>query len=73
MTEKEHIVHLRAALRRAAGVIDQMHKSILNEQGVVASEPNGEAVIALANAHMDPGEDWGRACSAARAMLTDHN
>lgn len=69
ITRDEHIAELRSALRRAAGVIDQMHKSLLHGQGVVATEPNGEAVLAMAHAIGDPGEDLDRACARARSIL----
>lgn len=42
------IAQLEAALERAAGVIGQMHKTILHSQGIKATQPNGEEVLARA-------------------------
>lgn len=42
------IAELEAALDRAAGVIGQMHKTILHLQGTEATQPNGEEVLARA-------------------------
>lgn len=49
LDEKDaRIAELEAALERAAGVIGQMHKTILHSQGIKATEPNGEEVFARA-------------------------
>jgi hypothetical protein len=71
VTDREHIVRLRTALRRAAGVIDGLQKEILKRNNVQGMPPSGEAVMALAHSNLSDGESWEEACAYARKLLEE--